>query len=77
MTTSNSLPDEPEALWALLADVLQALEDAGEDPRLEGFSGTDRAFLPGIRRTPESGKWYQQVTWNADGDCRWTYTGGE
>ncbi|UQA91659.1 hypothetical protein [Streptomyces halobius] len=78
----NNLPKEPEALWALLADVLNALEDAGESPTLEGWDTEgrdvdDRTYLPGIRRQPEDGHcWHRRITWNADNSTRWVATEG-
>ncbi|MEU8868029.1 hypothetical protein [Streptomyces umbrinus] len=75
----SALPTSTPALWALLADVLQALQRAGEGPRLEGahdwrLQPTDHS--PGIRRTPEHGTWQGMVTWNSDGACRWTAVQG-
>lgn len=71
-THSNpALPQDTETLWALLADVMTALEEAGEDIRLEvdKQSGTSA-----IRRTPGHGAWARKVEWtNSTGAWRWTY----
>ncbi|WP_369228760.1 hypothetical protein AB5J56_00045 [Streptomyces sp. R21] len=77
--TTSQLPTAPPALWAPLADVLQALHHAGEAPQLEGahdwrLQPTDHT--PGIRRTPEHGAWQRMVEWNTDGTCRWTAVQG-
>ncbi|MFG3718229.1 hypothetical protein ACGF8D_10570 [Streptomyces massasporeus] len=80
MSANPNLPKNPEALWALLADVLQGLEEAAEDPKLEGghdwreHGAKDRT--PGIRRTCIGRPWRRMVEWtNASGSWRWTYTG--
>ena len=72
----RNLPQDPDQLWALLADVLQALDVLGEAPQLDG-SNLRRDPLPGrpaaIRRTHPTGGWEPaRVTWNPDGSCRWT-----
>jgi hypothetical protein len=72
----RNLPQDPDQLWALLADVLQALDQHGQAPQLDG-SNLRRAHLPGrpaaIRRTDPAGGWGPvRVMWNPDGACRWT-----
>lgn len=72
----RNLPQDPDQLWALLADVLQALDGLGEAPQLDG-SNLRRDHLPGrpaaIRRTHPIGGWGPaRVKWNPDGSCRWT-----
>ncbi|MFI2415189.1 hypothetical protein [Streptomyces sp. NPDC018947] len=69
------LPQDPDQLWALLADVLQALDLLGEAPQLDGSNL--RRHLPGrpaaIRRTDPTGGWGPvRVKWSPDGACRWT-----
>ncbi|MFE0938083.1 hypothetical protein ACFW4O_36695, partial [Streptomyces mutabilis] len=64
IVTSNqrirNLPQDPDQLWALLADVLQALDQLGQAPQLDG-SNLRRAHLLGspaaIRRTDPTGGW--------------------
>ncbi|MFJ3445954.1 hypothetical protein ACIPM2_32825 [Streptomyces sp. NPDC086081] len=72
----RQLPQDPDQLWALLADVLQALDQLGQAPQLDG-SNLRRDHLPGhhaaIRRTCPIGGWGPvRVTWNPDGARRWT-----
>ncbi|GGY05196.1 hypothetical protein GCM10010358_68240 [Streptomyces minutiscleroticus] len=73
----RTLPQDPDQLWALLADVLQALEILGQAPQLDG-SNQRRSNLPGrppaIRSTPATGNWEKRVEWNPDGACRWSAT---
>jgi hypothetical protein len=73
------LPEEPEALWKLLADVLTALYQKGECPQLEeGGDWRVKAaeYNPGIRRTAGDGEWSRMVEWtNASGKWRWDVTG--
>lgn len=80
IVTSNqrirNLPQDPDQLWALLADVLQALDQLGQAPQLDG-SNLRRTHLLGspaaIRRTDPVGGWGPvRVQWNPDGACRWT-----
>ncbi|WP_331763497.1 hypothetical protein [Streptomyces anthocyanicus] len=80
IVTSNrrirTLPQDPDQLWALLADVLQALDQHGQAPQLDG-SNLRRAHLLGrpaaIRHTDPTGGWGPvRVQWNPDGACRWT-----
>ncbi|MFJ7105666.1 hypothetical protein [Streptomyces albogriseolus] len=72
----RNLPQDPDQLWSLLADVLQALDQLGQAPQLDG-SNLRRAHLLGrpvaIRRTDPAGGWGPvRVQWNPDGACRWT-----
>ncbi|MGW5136794.1 hypothetical protein [Streptomyces sp. NPDC004135] len=72
----RALPRDPDQLWALLADVLQALDLHGEAPQLGG-SNLRRDHLPGhqatIHRTHPTGGWGPvRVKWNPDGARRWT-----
>lgn len=71
--SQTELPEEPGALWALLADVLTALEEQGEEPKLEGHDNGP-VYAPGIRRTANDGRWHRMVEWtNASGQWRWSY----
>lgn len=76
-----NLPQESEALYRLLADVLTALHQQGEAPKLEEAKDWRVQYAdhtPGIRRTAENGRWRRMVEWtNASGEWRWTYVGGE
>ncbi len=72
----RNLPQDPDQLWALLADVLQALDLYGQAPQLDG-SNLRRDHLLGypaaIRRThPIYGGGPTRVKWNPDGAHRWT-----
>ncbi|WP_309032650.1 hypothetical protein [Streptomyces alfalfae] len=72
----RALPQDRDQLWALLADVLQALDQLGQAPQLDG-SNLRRTHLLGspaaIRRTDPTGGWGPvRVKWNPDGAGRWT-----
>ncbi|MFI1401079.1 hypothetical protein [Streptomyces sp. NPDC020681] len=73
---NRALPTEPEALWALPADVLQALHEHGEDPRLKGAHDwrlQPANHAPGIHREPSAGNWRRMVEWtNSTGAWHWT-----
>jgi hypothetical protein len=65
-----------ENLWVLTAAALNELHERGEDPRLEAakdWRENPTDYLPGIRRTPEDGRWARRVEWtNASGSWAWT-----
>lgn len=72
----RTLPQDPDQLWALLADVLQALDQLDQAPQLDG-SNLRRNHLLGrpaaIRRTDPTAGWGSvRVKWNPDGAGRWT-----
>jgi hypothetical protein len=72
----RALPQDPDQLWALLADVLQALDLHGQAPQPDG-SNLRRSPALGspaaIRRThPVGGYGPVRVQWNPDGAHRWT-----
>jgi hypothetical protein len=76
----SDLPQEPDRLWELLADVLQALQEAGEGPKLEEYKDwriNPKDYEPGVRRTADDGRWDRKVAWtNVSGTWRWTYRKG-